>query len=80
MAANHTVAPTIALFKILIVIGGLGGCLSSLDDLVGAGEEYRGDFQCGHLRSLHVNCEIEFRWLQDRQIRGLFAFESTPDI
>src|SRR3954454_10338279 len=52
----------------------------SLDDLVGAGEDRRGDRQAEGLRSFQIDHQLELVRLLDRQIGRLGAFEYLVDV
>src|SRR5262249_42098839 len=53
---------------------------TSLDHLVGPGEQRRRHIEAQRLRSLEVNDEIELRGPLHRQLAGLFAFEDAARI
>ena len=45
------------------------GAWGSLDDLVGAGEQRRGQSEAQLFGSFQIDHEIEFGWLQDGKVR-----------
>src|SRR5262249_26105005 len=51
----------------------------SLDHLIGCSEQRRRDGQSKCFCGLEVDHELEFRWLLDRQIRRLGAFQYLVD-
>ena len=53
------------------VIGGPGGCLGSLDDLVGAGEQRGGTVKAQRLRGLEIDNQRELRRLLYWQVTRL---------
>jgi len=53
---------------------------SSLDHLVGAGEQRRRHVDAKGFGGLEIDDELELRWLLDWQFRGLLAFENTAGI
>src|SRR5215510_7429792 len=53
---------------------------ASLNQLVGAGEELRWHSNAKRLGGFHIDDQLETRWLLDRQIGGLGAFEDLVDV
>src|SRR5262245_43211833 len=51
---------------------------NSLDHLVGAGEQGRWDVEAERLGSLHIDGQLDFRGLLNRQISGFFALKNAP--
>jgi hypothetical protein len=50
---------------------------SSLDHLVGAGDEQRRQVEAERARSLEIDRQIELGWQLDRQIGGLGALQDS---
>src|SRR5262249_57068266 len=53
---------------------------SSLDHLVGAGEQRRRHVEAKHPGGLGIDYQLELARLHDRQVRGLGAFEDTASV
>jgi hypothetical protein len=51
-----------------------------LDDLVGAGEQSRGNVEADRLRRFAIDGQLEFGGLLHREIAGFFTLEDTIDV
>ena len=49
------------------------------DHLIGASEQARREFEIKCPRRFQIDSELELRWLFDRQIGGIRAFENSID-
>src|SRR2546421_2593305 len=53
---------------------------SLFDHLVGASKQRRRHFEAARLRGIHVNHQLEFGRLNDRQVTARFALEDAAPI